>query len=287
MKREELRLGELAATYYPPAVDRGRPLLVCVPGGTYNRRYFDLDVTGHTGYSFASHATAQGYPVIAFDVLGTGESARPAAEVTLQDQADAIHVALRDWEHSDGPFIGVGHSMGGHVVMLQQAVHRTYRSLAILGTTNAEVAPLQLPPEMISAAGTSEGRAALTAQILAGMPKRYLEASRDDMLSWFHLDDVPKAVVDTDLATTLTCVPRAAAARSTVPGHATDEAAAIDVPVFLAFGEVDVAARPHTEPTFYPSSPDVTLYLLARSAHCHNMATTRHRLWDRLLAWAS
>ena len=29
----------------------------------------------------------------------------------------------------------------------------------------------------------------------------------------------------------------------------------------------------------------LTLYVLAGSAHCHNMAGTRQRLWDRLLGW--
>jgi hypothetical protein len=27
--------------------------------------------------------------------------------------------------------------------------------------------------------------------------------------------------------------------------------------------------------------------VLESSAHCHNMASTRHRLWDRLLSWAA
>jgi hypothetical protein len=34
-------------------------------------------------------------------------------------------------------------------------------------------------------------------------------------------------------------------------------------------------------------SPDITTVVLADSAHCHNMASSRHRLWRRLLDWAA
>ena len=37
---------------------------------------------------------------------------------------------------------------------------------------------------------------------------------------------------------------------------------------------------------FYPRSRDVTLYVLRDSAHCHNSASTRTELWDRIGQWA-
>jgi hypothetical protein len=66
---------------------------------------------------------------------------------------------------------------------------------------------------------------------------------------------------------------------------ATEAAKAVDVPVFLGLGERDTAPRPYDEPRYYPASADITLFLLPRSAHCHNFASTRTRLWDRLAAW--
>jgi pimeloyl-ACP methyl ester carboxylesterase len=59
----------------------------------------------------------------------------------------------------------------------------------------------------------------------------------------------------------------------------------ITVPVFLAFGEVDVSPSPHTEVAAYSASGDVRLVVLQGSAHCHNAATTRQLLWDRLASW--
>ena len=56
---------QLSGTYYPAADGLGaaRPLLVCLPGGTYNHRYWDLEVDGHPGYSFARDFAARGHDV--------------------------------------------------------------------------------------------------------------------------------------------------------------------------------------------------------------------------------
>ena len=175
--------------------------------------------------------------------------------------------------------------MGGSVAMRQPAAHRRYVALATLGTTNQQVTPLGLPAEMLAAATTPEGRQALLEQIVSTMPDPYLAGERGPLVSWFHLPDVPPAVLlaDDGLATV---IPRRCAAAGTVPGIGIADAATVDVPVLLAYGDLDVSPAPHLEPSFFTAGRDVTLYRLAGSAHCHNSATTRARLWDRLLAWA-
>ena len=52
-------------------------------------------------------------------------------------------------------------------------------------------------------------------------------------------------------------------------------------------GEIDTSPDPHGEVAFFKASPDVTLMVLERTAHCHNFATLRHRLWDRLDGWVT
>jgi pimeloyl-ACP methyl ester carboxylesterase len=280
---------QLAGSFFAAGGPAGdRPLLVCLPGGTYTRGYWDLQVPGHTGYSFARTAAGEGFPVVTLDSLGTGESARPDREIDMADQAAAVAAAVAQIPAELGvatPAVAVGHSMGGYVAMLQQAASASYAGLAILGTTNQAVGPLQLPPEVVAAAATSEGRAALLDQVAAGMPDPYVAGDRTPLRSWFHLDDVPVEVIDADEATTLTVVPRRCAAGSTVPGITADAAAAVEVPVLLAYGELDVSPDPHAEPAFFRASRDVTLFVLPRSGHCHNLAGSRHRLWDRLLWW--
>jgi hypothetical protein len=175
--------------------------------------------------------------------------------------------------------------MGGYVAMVQQAAHRSYAGLAILGTTNAAVGPLGLPEDLVIAAGTPAGRAALVEQIAGAMPDLYIEGDRSPLQAWFHLDDVPAEVIERDLASTLTVVPRRAAAASSVPYVTAEQAAQVDVPIFLAYGEVDVSTDPRAEPAAFSQSRDITLYLLPGSGHCHNMAGSRRLLWDRLARW--
>jgi pimeloyl-ACP methyl ester carboxylesterase len=263
---------------------------VCLPGGTCNRSYFDLQVPGHDGYSFARHASAAGFPVVAFDHLGTGESSRPDREVSLDDQADALASALKAlplFLEIPGPFVAVAHSMGGYVAMAQQARHRSYEALAILGTTNQAIATMGLSEDYVLKASTAEGRATLVSDLAAAMPDRYLEGSKEWSRSWCFLEDVPQAVVDADARSTVTVVPRACAASSFVPGVAVEAAAVIDVPVLLAYGEIDVSPAPEREPGFFPRSPEVELMELAGSAHCHNAASTRLVLWERIETWSA
>ena len=171
------------------------------------------------------------------------------------------------------------------VAMLQQAAAAATPRSRYLGTTNQHIAPLALPAEMIAAAATPEGRVALAEQIAAGMPDAYISDARGPLLSWFHLDDVPRAVIDADIATTRPSSREAASRASSVPGITADAAATVEVPVLVAYGDVDVSPAPHLEPSFFTHSRDVSLYVLAGSAHCHNMANTRVLLWDRILGW--
>jgi hypothetical protein len=70
------------------------------------------------------------------------------------------------------------------------------------------------------------------------------------------------------------------------PGVVAEEAATIDVPVFVGCGEIDVVADPWEEPAAYRGSRDVTVAVFERMAHMHNFAPTRTRLWQRLTTWA-
>ena len=215
---------QLAGSYFAAGGPAGdRPLLVCLPGGTYTRGYWDLQGPGHSGYSFARAAAGEGFPVVTLDSLGTGESTRPARDIEMTDQAAAAAAsAVAQIPEVLGiatPAVAVGHSMGGYVSMLQQAAFGSYAGLAILGTTNGAVGQLGLPPEMIEAAATPEGRAALVDQMAAGMPDPYLAGDRAPLRSWFHLADVPDELIAADEAATLTVVPRRCAAGSSVPGH--------------------------------------------------------------------
>ncbi len=63
--------------------------------------------------------------------------------------------------------------------------------------------------------------------------------------------------VDTALATS---VPRVAAIETTIPRVSAAAAAAIDVPVLLAYGATDLSPDPDAEPATYPAAPRSSCY---------------------------
>ena len=278
----------LAATYYPARNDIAAPaLLVCLPGGTYSREYWDLNIAGHCGYSFAEFATENGYAVLTVDPLGTGESSRPARDFDFTDIAAALADAVAALPAATGnhaPPIAVAHSLGGYLAITQQALFPSYAGLAIFGCTNQHVAPLNLDPAFIARSATADGRAELALEILSALPEAYFEGPREHLQSWFHLDDVPVDVVQADRVTAKSVVPRIFGT-AMIPGVVAEHAALIDVPVLLGYGVVDVSPNPRAEAALYCNSPDITTLVSADSAHCHNMASSRRRLWQRLLAW--
>ena len=280
----------LAATYYPRRTrDAAGAVLVCLPGGTYSREYWDLNVAGHRGYSFADVATERGYAVVTIDPLGTGESSKPVRDFAFADIAATLASAVRALPAVTGeqlPPVAVAHSLGGYLAITQQALYSSYAGLAVLGCTNQHVATLNLDPAFIARAATPEGRAALTEEILSALPQPYFEGPREHMSSWFHLADVPADVVEADSVTTKSVVPRVFGI-AMIPGVVAEHAAQIDVPVFIGYGAVDVSPEPRAEARLYRNSPDITTVVLAGSAHCHNMASSRHQLWRRLLTWAA
>ena len=270
------------ARFAEPAI-----VVFAFPGGGYGRRYFDLHLDEHgAGYSQAEHHADRGLVVVACDHLGCGES-DGAAGLTLERILAANVATVAEMRHrlAQGkalpglapirdPFaIGIGQSMGGCFTIAAQGRHGCFDAVAILGYS-AHHTVVPVPP------GTAPGTFSL-----------------DVVRHAWHWDDVPRALVDRDVphyAAPHDGSPLPAWRSATVPeiavdllepGYVSRDAAAIDVPVFIAAGERDVVPDLHAEPAAYRAARDVTLYRQPRAAHMHNFASTRALLWDRLASW--
>jgi pimeloyl-ACP methyl ester carboxylesterase len=279
----------LRATVWP--VDQATAVLVCWPGGSYSRAYWDFRLAGHDGYSFAEHMTARGFTVVAVDPLGVGESSRPEDVdlVTLETMTDAATAAVRQLRERlapEGvPVIAIGHSLGGCLSLVEQARHGSYEAVANLGFTHG-AKPIHSPE---STGPDPEALAVAMEHAMAFFGGHwddgYALAPREPNHAWLHDPDVPADVIAEDdrLASAW---PRQSYVGALLAGHSASYAADVSSPVFVAFGEHDVPEHPHDDIGYYSSSRDVTLMVLPASAHCHNFAGTRALLWDRLADWA-
>lgn len=313
MRTIELRAGggRIAATaHLPPAGRLSGVVIFAAPGGGYSRGYYDMAFDGHDDYSQAAHHTAHGHIVIAYDHLGVGDSATAdLVRLTIEDIADANHGAVSELKDRirSGTLaagfpalpcafhVGLGQSMGGGVSIIMQARHRTFDAIGVLGYSAVHTV---LPQR------TSEARETAQAQYQYSRRTAPEELSVErssagvpDFLYPFHWEDVPADIVDADMRGgypvrrsappfgSLT-IPNCVVAMMG-PGFVRDDAARIEAPVFLGYGERDVSVAPHAEPAAFAAAKDISLIVVPRMAHMHNFAGTRHLLWDRLSAWAA
>lgn len=282
----------LATSTWPAAGGQPKAVLLCWPGGSYSRDYWDMHLDGFEGYSFAEHLAAKGFTVVTIDPLGVGESSRPedVDAVTLETMAaaaaEAVRVVRTTIAAEGVPVIGVGHSLGACLTIVEQALFSSYDAVVNLGFTHG--AKITHTPE----AADDDGREKL--DVAVDQAKGFFQdhwddgyalAPREPNHAWLHDPDVPAEIIAED-DRRASAWPRQSYVGALMAGHSASYAAEITVPVLVGFGEHDVPEHPHDDVAFYGSSPDVTLTVLPGSAHCHNFAGTRAMLWDRLADWA-
>lgn len=271
--------------FAPPPASRLRgELLVGLHGATCDHHYFHAEFARYTGYSFAEYFTTLGYHVLAIDHAGMGASTRPEPErlLTRDVVAAANDHVTREVARglSEGRWFealpmsalritGIAHSLGGMLGIVQQARHRTFARLAVMGWSNIGVRF-----EGENAAGMMEAVAR----------EGYLPAPRALTRALFHAADVPADLIEEDDARS-SLTPANLGRAAMTPSIVAANAAQLDCPLLLLFGDVDTSPDPRAEVAFYRASRDITLVLLRGSAHMHNYASTRRDGWQRLAEW--
>jgi len=290
--------------HLPEQVPSPATVIFAYPGGGYGRRYFHI--VARPGYSQAEHHTAQGTVLVACDHLGVGDSSQPDTfELSYERLAAANHATATEVlsrlaagdglpDVRVGATVGIGQSMGGCLLTVQQGNHRTFDAVALLGWSGIETnfpardgsrLRFPMPPR-----GTD--LRPIAAQVLG-----VVAPDPDHYRFCFHWDDEDPALMEADLASyrPFTDVTRgdattpwgsasvpACAVTMMTPGSVAAEAAAIDVPVLVACGERDVVPSPAAERSAYPNSPDVRVVVVPGMAHMHNFARTRRVVWQAI-----
>jgi pimeloyl-ACP methyl ester carboxylesterase len=271
-------LGEpthIAATLHlPDDMPQGHlHLIFALHGGGYCRIYWHPSFADDS-YSFAHWFTTQGKAVLAIDMLGMGQSSKPEPESHL---SPAIIAAAHDdalaqvVSKLDRPVsvTGIGHSMGGMMIIAQAAAHPVFDRVAVLGWANE---PMVLGDIDV-------------ATLQAGLiPSGYLPTPRETMRTLFYWPDVPAELIEADEAhgsTTPACLGRAAL----TPGIMHEASSQIRVPVLAVQSVIDTSPAPTKEPAYFSGAPSVELQVLENAAHCQNFASTRTAHWAALNGW--
>lgn len=265
----------IAATLHLPDGLTASPkhLIFTLHGGGYNRAYWDPPFAD-ASYSFARWFTDQGKAVLAIDMLGMGQSSRPEPESRLSSaliaaaHAEALRQIVAQWDTAVS-VTGVGHSMGGMMLIAQAADFPDMDRIAVLGWANE---PMKL--------GDAD-----VATLQAGLiPSGYIATPRPPMRRLFYWEDVPLALIEADEASGST-TPASLGRAALTPGIVHDAAARISVPVLIVQSAIDTSPAPHKEVGYFSKSPDVTLQIVEGAAHCQNFAGPRVQHWRRLNDW--
>lgn len=284
---------EIAADVFAPQKLRSPAcVMFCLPGGGVSKSYFDLGAPGE-GMSFAEAMTARGFIVVTMDHLGAGESSRPgngfaltsallarcnaAAMASLCERLRAGTLDPRLAALPDFVSLGVGHSMGALLLILQQVAGRAFKALMLFGfgtsgmprvLTDEERSMLERPDR-----GLSElpRLARLRFQGEAYPPIARQEGSSRSSLALAAVQDRVLAV---------------AAVHSMMPGNIKEEIAQIDVPVFLSVGDKDIVGPPLLLPADYASCTDLSLMIVEKCGHHQFVAKSAPYMLARAADWA-
>jgi alpha-beta hydrolase superfamily lysophospholipase len=275
-------------------------VLCCLPGGSLSRKYWDLEVDGDRRFSFAEFMAARGFATLAIDHLGVGASTQPddGYALDLMRLARANQAALtqatarlRAGDASEGrpplaPLrsMGVGHSMGSCMTVVQQAHHAPHAGIVLMSFTTRGLPHFLNEGERAFAGDPHGARAKLPELIRArfGTPAPAPPSGAGHEAAYAVGTAPPEALLA--LRQAATALAAGPGILSMIPGAFGPEAAAIDVPVFLAVGDHDLHSAEHASEEF-PHSPEVVAYTLPDCWHCHNVANTRERLWSRIARW--
>ena len=276
--------------------------LCCLPGGYLGRGYFDLQVEGDDSYSFAAFMAARGFVTLSLDHLGSGESTQPedGYAVTLERVVDANRWALEKVlgelrEPDPGgdrpdfgllPSVGVGHSMGSALSVVQQARAASHAALVLFSFSARGLEKYLLPDEKKFANRPEETWANLPELARARFSTPYPRVggrSGEASQAAFGTGtaEAPAVRALKRCGTNLVAQP---GLLSMIPGGYAPFAADVRVPVFVGTGDRDLTGPQEANDAF-PRASEFVAYTLEDCWHCHNVARTRHRLWERTSRW--
>ncbi|MBS0366882.1 MAG: alpha/beta fold hydrolase [Proteobacteria bacterium] len=297
---EAAPLTQVASVFMPARLRPPATVLFCLPGGAMNRHYFALRADGAPQeFSFAAHLNARGFIVVALDLLGVGDSGRPQRGFELTPDAlvaanaramNALREQLVAGQFSDRPLselrsVGVGHSMGAMLTAMQQAQQPAHAGLVLLGFGTGGLTQALAPQELQYAGDPVATRANLVrlARLRGDDPYPPVQRTEEGRQLFAGATADRRGVQALQAARApLLLTP---GLFSMIPGSSAPECARVGVPVLLVVGDRDIAGPPHSIPSSFTGSRDVTLRILPGTGHAHFLFDSRRELFERVAQW--
>lgn len=130
---------DIAADLYEPADNRSGAIQVLLNGGLFNRAHWDFPYKPEL-YSYVRYMMDRGWPCLAMDRIGNGDSARPpSGEVNCRSSAHTVHQivqGLRSGAIGGKAYeriILVGHSTGSAVSAIEANAYQDVDGLVLTG----------------------------------------------------------------------------------------------------------------------------------------------------------
>jgi pimeloyl-ACP methyl ester carboxylesterase len=297
------RAGDIAVEIIWPENIQPAVAFFCLPGGSMNRRYYDLAAEGDTSFSFASAMAGRGMMTISIDHLGIGDSFRPSDGFVLTPDRimrananvaahvlDGLRAGSLMTELEALPrliAVGVGHSMGAMLTVMQQAFHPLYDALLLLGFGNRGlISHLPKPAHHLI-----DNHEAVKAEIEDVARKIYESPCprmkpSPEASKIFYGEKADRAGVSA-LKAARDALLVVAGLQSMIPGSFAPSFEKITAPIFLGLGDSDIAGPPHDTPAIFQNSRDITLLVLEETGHCQFIFPSRGHLFGRIGDWAA
>jgi len=274
---------ELKANLFEPSEPHKNITLFCLPGGGLTSDYFDLA----PGFSFVNRMTGLGYSLITMDHPGIATNAVNTDHpyYTPRQSTSYLNQALNSWV-SDSPIIGIGHSMGGMMIMLMQGNHSTFKAMGLFGSSAGGLDWGLSMDEKKYINDEDSFKRDLEALSLAKFGTAFTRAgggpSGESIVFGGETTELTKCLRD------ISCEMHSASAMmSMMRGSFRTEVEAIDVPIFFAFGDHDIGIPPEDAPKDYINAPSTDLVVLENTGHNHFAFSSIETLCEKFDHWAS
>lgn len=130
---------QIAADLHEPEHNDSTAIQVLLNGGLFNRVHWDFPYRPEL-YSYARRMAAGGWPCLAMDRIGNGDSSRPhSSRVDCRSSAHVVHQVVQDLRHGRiggkayDRIVLVGHSTGSAVSAIEANTYQDVDGLILTG----------------------------------------------------------------------------------------------------------------------------------------------------------